>query len=204
MKTTQSRRSLILLILLILFVLTSVLCGCSASDDDYAETVIIVGKKGHVSERIVESFSKDYYDINELRGEFERSVSEYNESIGSEEIQLKGVDLKDDRVFVNIDFNGPSDYEHFVGESLFVGTVNEAYDNGYTMDVMLKGVEDGDKIGKVQIMGMIDKDIVILSEHARVRTFRDIAYVSANVDVIGPKEARVLSESDGLAYLLLK
>ena len=188
----------------ILFTLVSSLCACSGKDDEYAETVIIVGKKGRISERIVESFSKDYYDIDELRGEFERSVSDYNESIGSEEIHLKGVDQKDSRVYVDIDFNGPSDYEHFVGESMFVGTVNEAYDNGYTMDVTLKGVENGDKIGKVQIMGMIDRDIVILSEHSRVRTYRDIAYVSANVDVIGPKEARVLSESDGLAYLLLK
>ena len=201
MKTTRNRKTFGLLIML---VLACTLCGCATGDDDYAETVIIVGKKGHISERIVESFSKDYYDIDELRGEFERSVSDYNESIGSEEIQLKGIDLKDSQVFVNIDFNGPSDYEHFVGEQLFVGTVNEAYDNGYSMDVTLKGVEDGDKIGKVQIMGMIDKDIIILSEHSRVKTFRDIAYVSANVDVIGPKEARVLSESDGLAYLLLK
>ncbi|MBO4904249.1 MAG: hypothetical protein J5367_03410 [Lachnospiraceae bacterium] len=201
MKTILNRKSLIPVILLILL---SALCACSGSEDDYAETVIVVGKKGNISEKIVESFSKDYYDIEELKAEFVQSVSDYNESIGSEEIKLKDIELKDSKVYVTVDFNGPSDYEHFVGESMFVGTVNEAYDNGYTMDVTLKGVDNGDKIGKVQIMGMIDKDIVILSEHSRVRTYRDIAYVSANVDVIGPKEARVLSESDGLAYLLLK
>ena len=105
---------------------------------------------------------------------------------------------------MDIAFTGPSDYESFVGENLFVGTVNDAYDNGYTMDVTLKGVKEGDKIGKVRIMGMSDKDIIILSEHVRIRTFKDIAYVSANVDVLSDNEARVLSESDGLAYLILK
>ena len=73
-----------------------------------------------------------------------------------------------------------------------------------SMDVTLKAVDSQDKIGKVQIMGMNDNTIIILSEHVRVKAFKDIAYVSANVDVINSKEVRVLSESDGLAYLILK
>ena len=191
-------------VVICIFAVLLVLCACSGKEDDYDETTIRVEKRGKVSERIVESFGKDYYDINELKGEFTSSVSQYNDSIGSEEIKLKDIELKDSKVYVNIDFNGPSDYERFVGESLFVGTVSDAYDNGYSMDVTLKGVDSGEKVGKVQIMGMSDRYIVIVSEHVRVRTFRDIDYVSANVDVIDSNEARVLSESDGLAYLILK
>ena len=181
-----------------------ILTACSGDEENYEETTIKVEKRGRVSENIVESFDKDYYDIEELKSEFSGAVSDYNETIGGEEIKLKKVELKDSKVYVNIDFNGPSDYERFVGEKLFVGTIDDAYDNGYSMDVTLKGVENGDRIGKVQIMGMKDKDIVILSEHVRINTFRDIAYVSANVDVIGSKSARVVNESDGLAYLILK
>lgn len=192
-------------ITIILTVLAALLfAGCADGEEDYDETTIRISRSGKVSESIVESFDKDYYDINELTSEFGDSVSKYNESIGSDEIKLKKIDLRDSKVYVDLDFNTPSDYEEFIGESLFVGTISDAYDNGYTMDVVLKGIEDGDKIGKVQIMGMKDRDIIILSEHARIRSFRDIAYVSANVDVIGSKEARVLSESDGLAYLILK
>lgn len=180
-----------------------VLTGCSSSDDDFEETTLIVEKRGRVIEKIVEPFGKDYYDINELKSEFEKSVADYNASIGGDEIELNKIELKDSKVYVNIEFNGPSDYQSFIGESLFVGTVSDAYDNGYTMDVVLKGVKDGDKIEKVQIMGMNDRTIIILSEHVRIKTFRDIAYVSANVDVIDDREARVLSESEGLAYLIL-
>lgn len=180
------------------------LCGCSSDAADADETTITVSKKGRVSERIVENFNKDYYDIEELKGEFARSVTDYNNTIGDDEITLKNLELKESKVYVDLDFRGPSDYEKFVGETLFIGTISDAYDEGYKMDVTLKGIESGNKIGKVEIMGMKDKNIVILSEHVRIRTFEDIAYVSANVDVIDDREARVLSESDGLAYLILK
>ena len=154
------------------------LSGCSeASEEEYAETTLRVEKKGRIHETIVSSFNKDYYDLNELKSEFDRSVSEYNSSIGSDEIKLKEIKLNGTDVFVDLDF---------------------------TMDVTLKGVEQGDKIGKVQIMGMPDRTIIVLSEHVRIRTYRDIAYVSANVDVLGKKDARVLSESDGLAYIVLE
>ena len=192
--------SYILIVMMIVLPLT----GCSDEEKDYAETTITVEKKGRVRERIVDTFDKDYYNIEELKSEFSDSVSQYNETIGGEEIRLKSIEMKDSRVYVDLEFTGPSDYENFVGEKLFVGTIADAYDNGYTMDVVLKGVDKGDKIDKIKIMGMSDSSIVIMSEHARIRTFRDIAYVSANVDVIDGNEARVLNESDGLAYLILK
>lgn len=191
----------------IIVIMTAVLVclsACAEAEGDYAESTIVVAKKGRISERIIENFDKDYYNLDELKSEFESLVSQYNENIGGEEIRLKKVELNGTLLTVDLDFTGPSDYENFTGERLFVGTVKDAYDNGYSMDVTLKGVENGDKIEKVQIMGLSDKSIVILSEHVRVRTFDDIAYVSANVDVVGDNEARVLSESDGLAYIILK
>lgn len=178
--------------------------GCGDDRYDFAETTITVEKRGKVRESIVESFDRDYYDLAELTAEFNDSVTSYNESIGGDEIRLRNIELKDAVIYVDLEFAGPSDYENFVGEQLFVGTVSDAYDNGYTMDVVLKGVEKGDKIDKVRIMGMSDRTIIILSEHARIKTFSDIAYVSANVDVIDSDEARVLNESDGLAYIILE
>ena len=194
-----------LLKICILFVALVSLCGCAKDEYDFAETTITVEKRGKVKESIVENFDKDYYSLDELTQEFTSSVDQYNESIGGDEIKLRKIELKkDSKVYVDLEFTGPSDYESFVGEKLFVGTVSDAYDNGYSMDVVLKGVDKGDKIDKLKIMSMSDRNIIIMSEHARIRTFKDIAYVSANVDVIGSNEARVLSESDGLAYLILE
>ena len=190
--------------LILICVLSVFLAACSGGEENYDETTLTVSKKGRVKETIVESFARDYYDLDELKSEFSDSVSNYNEAIGGEEIKLGDIELKNSMVYVDIDFTGPSDYESFVGETLFVGTVNDAYDDGYTMDVMLKGVEKGDIIDKVKLMSMRDKSIIILSEHVKVKTFKEIEYVSANVDVLGSKLARITSESDGLAYLVLK
>ncbi len=178
--------------------------GCADEKYDFAETTISVEKKGKVKESIVESFDRDYYSLDELKNEFISSVAAYNESIGGEEIKLKKVELKESQVYVDLEFTGPSDYENFIGEKLFVGTIGDAYDNGYTMDVVLKGVEKGDVIDKRKIMSMADSNIIIMSEHARIRTFSDIAYVSANIEIVDSDEARVLNESDGLAYLILE
>ena len=193
-----------IILTILIAALIPALAGCAQGEENYDETTLTVSKNGRVDQYIIESFDRDYYNIDELKAEYEKAVTAYNESIGGDEIKLKKIELKNSKVYVDIAFTGPSDYESFVGENLFVGTVNDAYDNGYTMDVTLKGVKEGDKIGKVRIMGMSDKDIIILSEHVRIRTFKDIAYVSANVDVLSDNEARVLSESDGLAYLILK
>lgn len=191
-------------------ILTAVICaasfalsGCDKNDIFY-ESEIVVEKNGQLTENIVESFDKDYYNLDELKSEFDKEISEYNESIGSEEIKLKSFELEDGNVFVTLTFTGPSDYENFIKEDMFVGTIDDAYDNGYSMDVSLKGVEKGDIISKVQIMGMKDKEIIILSEPVKVHTYKDVAYVSANVEVTGKKEVRVLQESGGLAYIVLK
>lgn len=180
-----------------------VLSGCN-SEEEYYETEIVIDKYGQITENIVETFDKDYYNADELQQEFVNAISEYNNSYGSEEIKLKSFEVADGCVFVTLNFTGPSDYENFTNEEMFVGSINDAYDNGYTMDVSLKGIENGDIIGKVQVMGMKDRDIIILSEPVKVKTYKDIAYVSANVDPVGKREARILGESGGLAYIVLK
>ena len=191
--------------LLSIMLIMSVFClaGCD-KDEEFDETEIIIRKNGTITENIVESFDKDYYNLDELKTEFTNEIAEYNESIGSEEITLEKLEQEGGNVYATLDFTGPSDYENFIKEDMFVGSIGDAYDHGYTMDVSLKGVESGDIINKVAIMGKADSTIIILSEPVKVTTFKEIAYVSANVDVLGSNKARILSESGGLAYIVLK
>lgn len=181
------------------------LAGCKKTDSvSYDETTINIDKKGKVSETIVETFDKDYYDVDELKAEFTSVIDDYNESKGSNLVRLKDVKLDDSKVYVSIDFSSVDDYKELLNEDLYFGTINDAYDDGYKMDVTMKGIQNGDKIGKVEIMGMKDRQIVIVGEHVKIKVNEPIAYVSANVEVLSDKEARVLSESSGLAYLILE
>jgi len=196
-------------LLCILIVIASFAMGCgndgTLSEDSYDETTISIDKKGRVKEQVVESFNKDYYDINELQSEINSAINDCNSQNGAESsITLKNVKQENGNVYVTLQFTDTHAYESLQNETLFYGTINEAYDKGHSMDVTLKGVQNGDKISKVQIMGMSDKHIVILSEPVKLKTGIPIEYVSANVDVLSKNEVRILSESGGLAYVVLE
>lgn len=200
-KTTCLALNFILLCSLFLY-------GCSSKDnaenESFDETTVSVSKNGEITEMIVAGFDKEYYSAEELKGEFVSEISTYNQSKGADDLaQLSNIEVRDGNVYVTMQFKSFDDYEAIQKEDMFVGTINDAYDAGYSMNVTLKGTVNGDKIGKVEIMGMKDKHIVIISEPVKVKTYRPISYVSANVEVINEKEARVNSESGGLAYLVL-
>lgn len=174
------------------------------SEANYEETVIAIDKKSRVSLQIVESFARDYYNAEELKSDFQNAINEVNaKNEDNCKAALRSIRSEKGKVYVNLEFSSPKAYEDLQNQSLFVGTIKEAADNGYTMGVKLKNVTSGNLIGKVEIMGMLDRHIVILNEPVRVKLYRPIEYVSANVDVINENEVRVLSEAGGLAYIIL-
>lgn len=180
-------------------------CGEDKNDSSYDETTISVDKNGVITETIVSAFNKDYYSIDELTNEFNATITKYNASVDDNEAAvLKEITQKDGNVYVNLVFKDKDAYKEVQNEDFFFGTIGQAYDNGYRMDVTLKGVANGDKIERVQIMGMSDKHIIIFSEPCKIKTFRPITYVSANVELLGDKLARSSSESgSGLCYIIL-
>lgn len=178
--------------------------GDSKSDGQYDETTLSIDKKGRVSETIVESFDKDYYDVAELTSEFDKLIDDYNSEHEGKPVTHKEIKLENGKVFVPLEFASVSDYVGLLNEDLFYGTISDAYDCGYKMDVTMKGVKEGNKIGKVEIMGMKDKQIVILGGRVRLKLSVPIAYVSASVEVLSDKEVRTTSETGGLAYIILE
>lgn len=175
----------------------------NSEEDVYEETTISIDKKGRITEQIVEPFNKDYYDVAELENEFVKLIDEINHNAQDSKANLKSIKQENGNVYVSLYFSTPKAYELLQDKQLFTGTVREASDNGYNMDVNLKSVKNGNVIGKVELMGMLDKHIVILDETVRVKLYRPIEYVSANVDIINENEIRVLSEAGGLAYIVL-
>ena len=72
------------------------------------------------------------------------------------------------------------------------------------MNVILKSAVGTETIGKDEIITMGKNNILIVSDKVAVRTGMPILYTSANVEVLDEKQARISSESEGLAYLILK
>lgn len=178
------------------------LTGCSRFEEPITETTLQVSKGGAVVETIVEMFDKDYYNVDELKGEISDAIMQYPGAADS--IKFDDIHTEDNNVYVTLEFASLKDYEQFQKKEAFYGSINDAYDAGYSMDVTLKGIKEGDKISKAELMQMSDEKIIIVSEPVCLRTPYKIAYVSANVEVIDSKCARISNESTGLAYVVLK
>lgn len=196
----------VLSLVLIICIIAGCLVGCKdkASNESYDETTINVDKNGKITETIVDSFDKEYYNIDELRNAFNAEIDQYNAIVGRSAAELKDIKTENNNVYVSVSFEDMKAYKAIQNKEFFFGTIKEAYEAGYRFDITMKGVENGDRIEKVQIMGMSDKHIVIFNEVARISTYRPIIYVSANVDVLKDKTARSSSESgSGLCYIVL-
>lgn len=204
-------RFLYRMIVIVMSVFMLMGCGdddmtAEADDTVYEETTITIDKKGRIVENIVDSFSKPYYDVAEITQEFNVAIADYNNASGSDRVKLKEEPkVENKKLYAKLYFEDYESYEAVQNEEFFFGTIGDAALAGYNLETTLKGCASGDKIGRVQIMGMKDKHIVIFSEKARLITYCPVIYVSANVDVVSENEVRMSSEGgSGLAYIILE
>lgn len=186
----------------IIFILCTFV-GCGSAEVVIAEPAFEINKKGEIVQTMVESFEKEYYSVDELKAELETALSDVSNKT-DESIELQNIYAENGKVFVKISYDTSSLAKSFLDEDIYFGTVNDAYDAGYLLDVNLKSVSDGLIIGKNELMGMKKNHIFICPESGMVYLDYKILYASANVEVIDDKSARVSSDSDGLAYIVTK
>lgn len=198
------RNRLLVLSLLILSILLFV-TGCGDGNSNLSDTTIIVEKKGKVTEAIIERFDKSYYNANELELMIKNEIQEYGRLSGDKDnAKLSDYEAGDGVVKAYIEFATPQDYSRFNDTKLFFGTIGEAVEAGYTIDVNLRNIKEGGTIGRMDLMGMNKKHIIISNEAVQIKTYGDILYSTANVEILDDRLARVASDSSGLAYIVLK
>lgn len=200
----MKRNIFILLLVFILFSFSA--CGGGSDDEIFDETTVSINKDGEIKEVIVESFDKDYYSEEGLNAFFQEKISDYNSTnIGGGNVKLEELIVENGKAKATLTFDSADTYKAFNGASIFFGTVSEAYDKGYITETVLKENGSSSTITKIELMNELkDNNIIIVSEIVRVKCPSKITYTSANVEVIDDKNARISSESSGLAYILLK
>ena len=195
--------SVLLCILLIV-----VFSGCGDENqavEDYYETTVSFGKDGTITEVIVESFDKPYYTEDGLKAFFQEKIKDFNSTnIGNGTVELKSLTVESGNAKATLFFDSDDTYKTFSGNSIFYGTISEAYDKGYITETVLKAYGTDGTITKNDLMKMNKSSIIVVSEVIRVSCPQKIAYTSANVEVIDDRMVRVSSDSTGLAYIVLK
>lgn len=193
-------------LLFVTALLSIILCfsGCTTFATDYPETTLIFSKKGAVTDVIVESFNADYYTLEGLNTFFNEEISDFSVKDGKGTVSLTELSVEDEIARAILDFDSLDTYKRFYETDVFMGTISDAYDNGYSMDVTLKSTKENETIGKNELMAMGDSKIFITDEKVCIKMPCKILYASANVEIIDEKYVRISSDSAGLAYLILE
>lgn len=196
----------------ILAVLMVWLTACGSGTDAEQETVnsLTLDKDGSVENMIIEGFDKAYYDLDGLNTMIKDSIEQYCRQNPSADITLKGSEVSDGQVRVSMKYDSAASYMGYNNKTLFVGTIQEAYSEGYDLNISLTDVKDSSNtIGKQELLEMGEKHIVIIqlpstmTDGMRLQCFGEILYISDGVNPVSKKTADI-EQSQGVSVVVFK
>ena len=191
------------------------LTACGTDEDAQQEAVnsLTLVRNGSVENTIIESFDKEYYDLDGLNAMIEDSIVQYQKQNPTAEITLVQSELTGDQVQVTMKYDSSSSYMGYNSETLFVGTVQEAYAQGYDLNVTLKDVQDETvTISRQELLGMGERHIAILELPAsgddtvsrmRLKCYGDILYTGDGVTLVSKKTADI-EQTQGVSVVVFK
>lgn len=87
--------------------------GCAGSVRGIDDTTIVFKEDGSLTSVVVEEFSAEYYDVEELKTQVEEEAAAYNMRAGEERIKITECRKEDDAVRLVMEYMAPEDYAAF-------------------------------------------------------------------------------------------
>lgn len=185
------------LISLCLLMLCLFLTGCSEEIPE--ENTIAVDKKGAVTYTVVEEFGKDFYDVEELRGDIEEEIGNYNRNFGSDPLTLKTLEADQGTIVMQLEFAEAQYYEKYYADyskaALFVGSIEEAQEAGYDLDGEFLGA-DGSLTDITQLSNPEKCKVLITNEAISIQVPGEIQCVSPSGSVVILEKKKALVKED--------
>lgn len=180
------------------------LTACGQTGGSPEVTTIAVAKDGSVMHTIISPFDEEKYNAQELQTWIQEETDAYNEEQGENGITFVSQELNEYGViFLKFKYASAKDYEAFNNKFLFVGTVKEAMENGYVMDVPMKNKKD-QSLDETKRLELTDKHVLITEENnVNVKVFGKVLYFSNNVSVNG-KNNVIQAPDEAKHYLIFE
>ncbi len=174
-------------------------CTGASNEEEQPVTSVVIQKDDTIVATIVEEFEKDYYAIDGLKDLINSSIQDFKREYPEGIVELQSVEFLDNtdgvrRVKTVIKYDNAKTYKEFNKEDMFYGTIQEAFEAGYNLNVTLQSAVDTTKypdIKKQDILDMSDKHILIMEENMLVSSYYKLSYVSEGVEVIDKKHAEM-------------
>ena len=200
-----------------LAVMGFLLTGCGATTAEV--TTIAIQKDGTIEHTLVEDFGEESVDA--LQSMMLEKTAAYNKNNADGEIAVKTVEEEDGIVKVVMTYPDAAAFDGFMNMDVvevdpalwapfFYGTVEEAFMEGYDLEITLQGVESEEVLqGKNDLLAKGEKKIIIydnemnLGAPVQISLQEKPAYVSGNVTMTGKKLVEISGE-DEMAYILME
>lgn len=171
--------------------------GCGGVEDA-EETAIGINRSGNITQVLKEDFPTESYDSEKLITSVTAQVDEYNNSVGQEQVTLKEADVKENKAVFILQYKTDEDYRKFNSVDFFSGSVDQAVKEGYAfagdfLSAAGNKTEPGVLPGKC-----MEEQVLIIREPYLIEVPGEILYVSANVERLGEKQAKLQREEQEL------
>lgn len=123
----------------LLIITSCLLTGCGDPLKGIDASTVYIKKDGSIRSISKESFDKDYYKEDELKGFIEKEVKAQQEKLGEKSISIENFEVKNKEAILNLSYKGISDYIEFTDTQLETGT----YYSGLLEDIKLVETKSG-------------------------------------------------------------
>ena len=157
--------------------------GCGSSSFEPSISSLYIRKDGKVTYAVVESFEKEYYSEDEFRSMTEREVDTYNSQYSEPVISVNELEVKDETLYLLLDFTDADAYSAYSGEYCMAGTVGDALDAGHSFQMVFKDA-DFEEHSVTEVTDKKEDHVLILKSECIVQLEGTVKYVSNNVDIL--------------------
>lgn len=178
-------------ILPVFVLLLSLLSGCGAAKvpEVIEKSTIAISKEGVVSAFIVDSFEKDYYDVNGLKAMAQQEADVYNKQFslsGKVPVVVKDaakVSTNPDNVVLSYEFDTPATYEAFMESRLYYDTLEVAMKARLLDTIKVYTLKDQQKKELKDLLDGKSYHVVIAKEPVTYYCPEKVVYVSEGLVV---------------------
>ncbi|MCM1192588.1 MAG: hypothetical protein NC123_07800 [Butyrivibrio sp.] len=188
-------------------------CGQTGVRETVESTTISVDRNGGMIYYLTGEFDRDYYSLSELSAMTAAEVEEFNRDTGEEgAVAVEKVEtLKEDesRILIVWRFDGYKSFNEFNEKfnkkfgSFFYGTVEEAFQQGYIKDALLKSTKDDSVKTEEQLKQEGTKKLIVTEGKAVIYCPAGVTYLSPGA-VLNEDGSVDASAADGTVYILMK
>jgi hypothetical protein len=182
------------------------LAGCSKEEifltsEDVISNTLLLKRDGTIYAAIVEDFDKGYYNITELNEFISSEVEAYNQKIGSKEVTIEELNIKDSKAVMILGYTKLEHYSAF-------NNIPAAYFSADTQNVALElptqyiDSKSNKTVDRAAAIKSNKNKVLVLYEPYEIIVEGDIKFYSDNVTYVENNKAR--SKSEDVAVIVYK